>query len=447
MPRECLAAWFTSDKMNPRWIVPSNVKCHHGQYHPNASSLRLVSRDAFEWLKGLYDDWDGVVSTMSPARQTALRFLEARSGDATVKKPSAESTPPSSTESQGMASPTSGSDKENVPVAEGGTSGSLRAQNGAHPVSPAGENGSARESAPSDPKSPSPLLEHIALNASSPALSAASTALPPNPTTSLPLSSLPTPDRPPADFNDKVLAENGNCPDYSLLFQDSGEEDDDIQCLSPPAEFPELDICIQCVRDEYKRNEGDTRNAELVRAFNSANENRGPYLLPKEWLNAWTKNKISPTGGPTDPEFSLYCEHGEPFVGGKKCEYASEEAILVLRSVLGEFPVFSEDAVQCEECSAAQKVSEAEFAAWVAKVKVEDKLYKNHRNQSHVFGPENYLLPRSFFEQWEEYLSEPMERRPTLQLDLCEHGLLDFDPGLDKAEYIDKNGWEKLCQL
>lgn len=464
MPRACLAEWLASDYLNTKWVVPSSVKCHHGQYDPNASGLRLISRSALERLKALYDgEWDHLVSRHPRTKGAAFACLKWNYAVSKEEKAQANmaaetsSSEPNSSSTGSQASHASskcGSDKENVPPAEESNGDATPGKDDTWSGSPCGENGalpdsslpdvsdSALESSLPHPMSATslsnPPATNGALNPLSPGPNGAPKAVPPN-TSSSPPSSLTTTDGSPRDSAAKSKGEAvaDNC---------KVNNDDDVQCLSPPPEFPELDICLECVREEYERRVSDTRQAELLQEFKRANGNSGPHLLPRAWLDAWSKNKLSPVVPPTDPEYSLYCEHGRPFPGDKQYDGVSEEAVLLLRSVLGEFPVFDENAERCGECSAAHEVCKTERAAWLAKVKIEERLFKNQRNQSHVFGSENYLLPRSFFEQWELYLKEPVER-PTLQLDLCPHGLLDFDPGLDKAEYIDKNGWERLCQL
>lgn len=224
-------------------------------------------------------------------------------------------------------------------------------------------------------------------------------------------------------------------------------QDEDVQFVSSqPATFPDLDICHVCVREEFERLVGNNQRAEYLDAFKRANEGGGKYLLPRAWLVAWRKGTLDPLVPPTDPEFSLFCEHDNSFPAGKKTEGISEEAVMLLRSILGDFPVFEDGAQPCEECSAVHAVSQVERASWQARVKPEEKLLKQHHNQTHVFGLVNYILPRGFFEKWKKYLSEPVER-PTLELELCPHGLLDFDPAMDKADYLSGAGWQELCRL
>ncbi|KLT43767.1 hypothetical protein CC85DRAFT_284275 [Cutaneotrichosporon oleaginosum] len=451
--RAALAGWFASDKLKTKWFVPNNMRCHHGRYDPNASGFRLVSRAALARLKAFYDgEWDHLASEYPTINPAAFEVLKEFQTDVQKEKTSAPAhenggQPEFSTESRAsFTTSTVGSDKENEPPAEerdGYTTPDEEAQSSSKTLQAEDDhttptvNGSAPQPAcsyPHRPSSPDPLALNGATSGSTHG-SEMSVATEPQPSTSSSMNW----GSPPGS----VAGPSGGAPEENSNASDS---DDDVHCLSPPPDFPEFDICIQCVTEEYERKAGDTRQAELLDEFKRANERGGQYLLPRAWTTAWAKNKLSPGVPPTDPEYTIFCKHDRPFPGDKKVDCVSEEAILILRSVLGEFPVFDEAANQCEECCAAQEVSNNERAAWLARVKDEEKLYKNNRNQSQVFGTRNYLLPQSFFEQWETYLKGPVER-PTLQLDLCPHGLLDFDPGLDKAEYINSYGWEQLCEL
>ncbi|BEI93443.1 uncharacterized protein CcaverHIS019_0510710 [Cutaneotrichosporon cavernicola] len=430
VPRECLAEWLASDKLSTKWIVPSNLKCYHGQYDPNQSAFRLISRVAFERLKLLYNrQWDELLSEQSPNRQALFYLLQRHNSETKGQNPAtakhARSASQCSTRSQGShSSSASDSDKVHVPLVD-------ESSDNATPDMDEPSSGSVPAGNFKFHGSPMSNVNVQGLKSSQPNPRSCSSL--PDPSTNDALDQpLSTPSGSSAESKGDISVENGN-----------GNDDDEVQCLSPAIEFPELDICLQCVREEYERKIKDSRQAELLDEFERANDGGGPYLLPHAWVTEWKRNKLGPAVLPTDPEYSLFCEHDQPFVGNNKLQYVTEEAILLLRSVLGEFAVFDEKAEQCTDCSAAQELSKNQRAEWLTKVKVEEKLFKNQRNQSHVFGAKNYLLPRSFFVQWELYLREPVER-PTLQLDLCPHDLLDFDPGLDKAEYIDENGWEKL---
>lgn len=267
-------------------------------------------------------------------------------------------------------------------------------------------------------------------------------------------SSQPLPDSESSEHSLPVENGHSSCKDPTSHTQASSlnegglaPDNDDIQFISSQeASFPELDICSDCVRDEFESQMDDTRHLEHIQEFDRVNEGGGTYCLPKAWISNWRKLKLKPVIPPTDPDYSLFCEHDRPFPGDKKYEGVSGETVMFLRSVLGEFPVFEDGADPCDECSAVQAVSKAERADWQAKMKTEEKLSKNHRNQTQVFQTDNYLLPRTFVEQWDRYLKEPVER-PILEMDFCCHGKLDFDPGMDRADYITALGWKQLCRL
>lgn len=210
--------------------------------------------------------------------------------------------------------------------------------------------------------------------------------------------------------------------------------------------MPELDICYQCVRDEYDRLMGEKQHFEHVNDFDRANGFGGPYVLPKLWITAWRKGNIEGSLPPHKTDFSVFCEHERPFKAEKKWEGVSEEGVMVLRSLVGEFPVYKDDEPQCKQCSDGREDDKKLREQWVNRKKVEEKLSSRSRNQTHVFQTTNYLLPRSFAEKWEQYLKQPGER-PTLELELCPHGLLDFDPAMDKADYFTEDGWRQLCKL
>lgn len=472
MSRECLAEWFAADSLQTKWIVPKSLICTHGQYNPSANGFRVISSAAFDKLEQYFDEG------MARRNRSESGSAPRSNGDKPVDERKSSAPPPaangeSSSEAATPKAPSVGhhetvsngvkASRAPPPEGEPSSSNELPAHadkaSSAPPIEQAGvsSNGAKASTAPplgngeplsTGAKAPgSPSVAHPdgssdahEVHVSPPAVNGNSSSK-----TSRAASNAPTERDKSMSMDVDGPAEHGQ-PNGTASQKDE-PQDEDVQFVSSqPATFPDLDICHVCVREEFERLVGNNQRAEYLDAFKRANEGGGKYLLPRSWLMAWRKGTLGPLVSPADPEYSLFCDHENPFPEGKKTEGISEEAVMLLRSILGDFPVFEDGAQPCEECSAVHAVSQVERASWQAQVKPEEKLLKQHHNQTHVFGLVNYILPRGFFEKWKKYLSEPVER-PTLELELCPHGLLDFDPAMDKTDYLTGAGWKELCRL
>lgn len=215
--------------------------------------------------------------------------------------------------------------------------------------------------------------------------------------------------------------------------------------------FPELDICKECVHEEYQTRHALATKSEHVADFNELNQgvqDGEAFLLPKAWVKAWTSNKLPNGSLPTDDEYTLLCEHGglAPY-SSMKVTRATPAAVASLQSILGEFTVCKEKDELCQACTQQDEQDDIDYSAWRKQVKVEQQIAKAHLNIWQVFDSTNYILPRTFAITWRAYLKQPGPRPGKLWPQLCQHNLLDFDPQLDEASYLTEAGWLKLCEM
>jgi ubiquitin carboxyl-terminal hydrolase 48 len=210
-----------------------------------------------------------------------------------------------------------------------------------------------------------------------------------------------------------------------------------------------LDICPKCVADGFKGHEEKTTHVEQVATFDALKGVDDTHCVPADWLRVWRSGKLAAGTLPTEEQFSLYCEHGGPSVNNKQIKNRATitaEQLTLLRSIVGEFDAFEIDAENCPTCSTDTDNYKQDRKAWLAARKVDKNLFKTQLDRFAIFNETNYLLPKTFVDQWEEYLENPGPQ-PQLKMELCPHGLLDLDPQMDEATYITEPGWEKLCEL
>lgn len=178
------------------------------------------------------------------------------------------------------------------------------------------------------------------------------------------------------------------------------------------------------------------------------NNNRKAYLISKGWLKLW-KGKDNLGVPPTDPDYDLRCEHGQLYApDSRHVERVAPEAVAILKSIFGEFPAFTEEDPQCDECAIAAAQRQTDHNDWRARSAAEKKLAKTQLNVFQVLDTDNYLLPKAFMTGWEAWLRGKGADRPKeLAMEFCPHGLLDFDPQMEHSNYITEAGWRELCTM
>lgn len=223
---------------------------------------------------------------------------------------------------------------------------------------------------------------------------------------------------------------------------------DRIKQVNP--DIPEVDVCATCVEAEFTRRTQRSNKEEQVKAFEELNSSSGDqdYLLPRAWLKEW-KGKKGIDVPPTDPDYDLRCEHGQLYVPHTSLvSNVTAEAVALLQSIFGDFPVFTDNDVQCDECAVSEAQKQSDYNEWRARAADEKKLAKNQLNITQILGIDNYLLPKKFFAEWEAWMRGKGADRPEgLSMEYCPHGLLDFDPQMEHSNYITAAGWNELCRL
>lgn len=151
-----------------------------------------------------------------------------------------------------------------------------------------------------------------------------------------------------------------------------------------------------------------------------------------------------PNPMPSDVEYSLFCQHGQPW-GKKKIVWVTGAALMFLRSIFGDFDAYEEGSGLCDICDAQTQANVRARKEWRLQVKEEKSLH-SQLNMRRILNVPNYMLPKNFADVWRNYL-ENQGPRAKLDPELCSHNLLDFDPQVEQRDYMTEDGWTKLCQL
>lgn len=223
---------------------------------------------------------------------------------------------------------------------------------------------------------------------------------------------------------------------------------DRIKQMNP--DIPEVDVCTTCVEAEFTRRSQKSNRDEQVKAFNELNTSSGDvdYLLSRDWLKEW-RGKSGINVPPTDPDYDLRCEHGLLYVPNmNQVARVTPEAVALLQSIFGDFPIFTENDPQCDACAVSDAQKQSDYNDWRARAADEKKLAKNQLNITQILDTTNYLLPKRFFAEWEAWMrGKGAERPEELAMEYCPHRLLDFDPQMEHSNYITAAGWQELCTL
>lgn len=205
------------------------------------------------------------------------------------------------------------------------------------------------------------------------------------------------------------------------------------------------DVCDTCVAEGFVERYSKTVRDQEVQQFDALNEGSG-YLVPKIWLWDWRKDNIDLGDLPDKPPHTLYCMHDKPWPKKGSYEEISAAALQLLRSVVGDFKAFRPDDPVCDRCSEDAEDAVQARATWAVTVKPEKAIRRDQLNVTLILNSTNYLLPKAFARDWERYTSRPSDR-PILEMECCPHGLLDYDPELEKCDYLTERGWRSLCHL
>lgn len=230
--------------------------------------------------------------------------------------------------------------------------------------------------------------------------------------------------------------------------------------LSSYITLPEIDVCPVCVEEGFAARLSKAEQQSVLETFDELNtvaevEEAGEeerWCLPKTWLAQWRSGKITPQTLPTHPSYTLFCPHDAPLPSPSIPPFTliTSSALSVLRSIFGPFPSFHPGTPPCPECSIDANQDAESLIQWKTDVKL-DKSIKRHLDpRPPAFGLDYYVLPKEFIKKWETYMKTPGGQKPELDMGLgqgeCEHGLLDWDPQMEKARVISEVGWRMLCQ-
>ncbi|WVQ99731.1 hypothetical protein IAU59_006873 [Kwoniella sp. CBS 9459] len=248
-----------------------------------------------------------------------------------------------------------------------------------------------------------------------------------------------------------ILCEHGGVDpdktDESRLI--SEEAFDKISLLTSQSS---LDICPICVEEGFKLHIADNELQSRIDTFDSLNQGEQNWVIPSVWLDQWKKGGLSPDDSPNSEEYTLYCEHGErsmaPSARSKrrKTITITDEALMLLRSIFGDFKAYRIDDSTCLACLKADEVDVDAREAKQADIAAFKRIKKHVPDPAVAFGLGYYGLPSGFVEEMDDYITGRSPLRPVLRL-TCDHGGLDYDPEKDKVLLVTERGWTALCEL
>ena len=205
--------------------------------------------------------------------------------------------------------------------------------------------------------------------------------------------------------------------------------------------IPDLKVCPVCVEAGFARRLAANQVDSVKRAVD-LNQEEG-IVMPQKWVTEWKKGTLSPGALPTDAEYSLFCHHDKPGTGRRVLVSAND--LEMIMSVVGEFRVFDNTEPMCDECEMVAAKDWEVHEQWIAATKSQRKILKQLDVQPAPFGVDHYVLPLRFYERWQEWMRSPGSI-PEYETDFCEHGMIDFDPMMEKVHYLTEIGWKLLCE-
>ena len=219
----------------------------------------------------------------------------------------------------------------------------------------------------------------------------------------------------------------------------SAEAFDKLASYNPGMNLADLSICPLCIEDEFTRRIARSNHGDAVTEFGRLNTS-GEYVVSRRWIDDWHKRRAQDT-----PTTKLYCHHEARWGRGVKTMTISDEAVVLLRSVVGDFDVFLSDEPECAICAEeieGDKQAEEERATLIS---VERPLRKQMDIKPAPFGMDFYLLPEKFADEWQQWQRNGL-RPKKLDMDLCAHGKLDWDPMMKMPHYITAEGWKSILE-
>lgn len=206
--------------------------------------------------------------------------------------------------------------------------------------------------------------------------------------------------------------------------------------------IPDLQVCPVCVEEGFARHLAANELTDAVGEFDKLMNSGEECIMPHDWVASWRKGTLPPETLPTDDAYSLFCHHDKPWKG--KRISVSLDAVTLLWTIMGNFPVFGPNEPECDECRAAAEDSEEARQQWSEAIGRQKRIRQQLDVKPAPFGIDHYVLPSRFHQKWATWLKRPGPK-PDLEMDLCNHGLIDFDPMLESVHFLTEAGWEMLC--
>ena len=219
----------------------------------------------------------------------------------------------------------------------------------------------------------------------------------------------------------------------------SAEAFDKIAAYNPGMVLPDLAVCPVCVEEEFTKRVAWSNHGDAVAEFDRI-DTSGQYVVSRKWIEDWRKHRAEGT-----PTTKLYCHHDSRWDRGVKTMTISDEAVALLRSVVGDFDVFLPDEPQCALCAEAMEEDEKLEEDRAALISVEKPLRKQMDVKPAPYGVDYYLLQDGFVDEWTRWLRDG-DRPTKLDMELCEHGRMDWDPMMKVPHFISADGWKSLLE-
>ncbi|KAJ7632814.1 cysteine proteinase [Roridomyces roridus] len=217
----------------------------------------------------------------------------------------------------------------------------------------------------------------------------------------------------------------------------------ETNCVFSP-DLTSNDICRTCVEETFLEKLYQKQHPALVDSFDAVynvNLDLGSYWISRSWLRDWKlKNPKMHTSGKPDPppDDGDRCEHGGLCLDVSKRTQISVEAFSLLRPLFPMWEPMSGDEEPCLVCDGLKNMR-IEDRVEVRRRAEDEKSKLKHMYDNALNGNTSLLtevpcalVPRTFVEEWREWVNHPTEKVRPDRVDnspfFCQHELLAIDP-------------------